>query len=190
MAQFNLNPITNRLDLVGSSSGGSGVEGLYTDNDTTATPTGGLIKLSGAMSSVDNENELTTSASGSILTISLTNRFRGGVVTTGADSFNAVTLAASVTGNAYVVQSMVIGRDRATGDSAAFFFNTGFKTDGTNTSFIGGSAPTATSTYTDASMATATAEIQCQDNNFAIVVTGIAATTIDWDTTSYYIPLL
>lgn len=188
MAEFSFNPITNRLDLTGSSSGASPIESISTDDDSVATPVDGVIKIIGNLSFINKTNEIFTQAAGEFVFLNLTNRFKASILTVGAQTSNVGSFDADTIATGYIAQSMVVGTHVDTGDSTVFFFNIGVKTDGLATSFIGGVAPTATTNYFDASMAAATVVIQCQGNSFAIVVTGIAGKNIIWNTTSYYIP--
>lgn len=79
------------------------------------------------------------------------------------------------------VEAMVVARNSATGDSAAFKLSGLFRRDGANNTVLVGAA-TVTTIASDAGMATATCTLVANNTleSAEVQVTGIAATTIYW----------
>lgn len=143
-----------------------------------ATAAANNIDVPGAQSTNDNSNGLTTIGVGDTLSITLTNRITGTVTTNDATPTDLVSFNLGATPAAYIVRGSVIGYIPATGDAGGYHFEGTYTTDGATSDLVGGQF----SSFQETSgFSTVNVFITDGGNTMTVEVTGIAATTINWN---------
>ena len=150
----------------------------FVTNTGTAVPVANVLNILVNDSNTNNDNGILDTGVGNTVTISLTNRATGQITTTDATPTAIITLPLANTGTTYSTTGYVTARVPATGAGGSYFFDAAFRTDGTSAFEIGSEYPT---TFEDVSLMASNITIFASGNNAILSVTGILATTINWD---------
>lgn len=168
---------------IGASSGSPIAPTIPTDfhtNDGDAVPAANILNILGDDSSLNNANGIYTTGSGNTVTVVLSNRVSGTTTTANATPTNIIAFDLGATPALYTFQGQVNGFQPATGDGGGYFFEGTYTTTGVVSDLVGGSF---TSFQETAAWQGSTAFVLITNsgNNFVVQVTGIAATTINWN---------
>lgn len=154
---------------------------FVTDVNSPSVPIANIENLIGGTTTTNNNNGIQTdgSSGSNTLTVQLTNRIVGTVTTNSAANSTLVSLPLGATPGAYIIRGSVGGFISASNSAAGYFFEGTAKTDGATATLVGGEF---TSFQEDAAFSGSTAFVNfdVSGNNAVIIVTGIAATTINW----------
>lgn len=153
-------------------------EQFTADDATVAVPAASNINIFTNDTTANNDNGIRSTASGSTVTIQLTNRQTGTVTTADATPTTLLTFPLGAVAGVYYFEGNIVAFDTTDVAGGAYTFVSGFRTTG--------AAATEISTefkdvFEEAAMATADFSIAASANNFVLTVTGIAAKTIDWN---------
>lgn len=175
------------MSQAGSTGGGSGplpptVATQYTCDAGIATPAANNLDVFGNYVTANNTNGIETLGSGDTLTVQLTNRSQGSGSTVGAVTDDLASFTMPVTAAAAMLQGWVVGLNAATGDGFSCLIRGGAKTDGATAAIIG--VPVS-DIVADAALAGALVDFTATGNNVRIIVTGVAAITMQWQAVLY-----
>lgn len=151
-----------------------------TDVNSPAVPAANILDVFGGDTSVNNNFGIRTdgSSGSNVLTIQLTNRVRGTVTTNNATPTTAVSFALGATPGVYEINGSVAAFDLTDVAGASYGFTSGIRSTGAAAIEIGTQFST---NFEEVAMTNADIDVTVSGNNVIIQVTGIAATTIDWD---------
>lgn len=112
------------------------------------------------------------------LFLELTNRATGAIGTNDATPANAIVFAMAATPTVYVLDGLIVAHNTTVESGAGYFFTAAARTTGVTGTLI--SAPEFGTEFEEAALNAADVDVTVTGNNINIVVTGIAATAIDW----------
>lgn len=138
---------------------------------------GGNVTIIGGSATSFTDGGIRTDGGLNTLTIELTNRISGQVVTNDATPTTIITFPLGATPAVFSFTGFTTARSTGTGDGACYFFDSCFRTNGTTATEIGTEVPTF---FEDTSLLTADTTITASGNNVLVQVTGILA-TVNWD---------
>lgn len=160
----------------------------FETQDGNAVPEANILIIHAIDSDEDNAAGTTThggaiTGNSNEVDVVLTNRVRGVLTTTDATPQSLIEFDLGGDPASYVFQGSVVGFDPITGETGGYFFEGTYTTDGSASNIVGGQFSSFQETGTWAS---STAFVFITDgggitNNFVVEVTGIAATTINWN---------
>ena len=125
------------------------------DDATTAVPAANNLNVFSIENTANNDNGVRTTASGSTMTVQLTNRKTATVTTSDATPTVIMTFALGATPGIYYFEGNLVAHDVTDTSGGVYTFVSGFRTSDFS--------------------------ISASANNFVITVTGIAAKTINWN---------
>lgn len=138
----------------------------------------GNINVPADSNSSFSESGIKTVGTTNTLTVTLTNRVSGQVVTTNTTPTTIITFPLGAVAAVYSLEGFTTGKSVVSGDGASYFFYSCFKTDGVTATEIGTEYPTY---FEDASfLSTGNTTVSASGGNIIIQVTGISA-TVNWD---------
>jgi hypothetical protein len=181
MGNFIFNPFTRNLDYVGTSTSPGGTLKTLTGSDSVVVSpdSNDNINLLGGSTNSFTEAGIEVLGTTNTETITLTNRQSAQITTTNATPTTILTFSLGSTAAVYSFEGFTSGRATSSGDGASYFFYACFKTNGTTATEVGSESPTY---FEDASfIATGNTTLSASGNTAIVQVTGVAATTIDWD---------
>lgn len=147
------------------------------DDLTTATPAANNLNVFSADTNANNDNGIRTIASGSTLTVQLTNRITGSVTTTDATPTTLISLSLGATPGVYLATGDLTAYDVTDAAGGSYTFEGAATTDGAAATEIGSEIR---NEFESAAMATADFSFGVTGNTAIIQVTGIAGKTINW----------
>ena len=153
------------------------------DDATTAVPAANNLNVFSIENTANNDNGVRTTASGSTMTVQLTNRKTATVTTSDATPTVIMTFALGATPGIYYFEGNLVAHDVTDTSGGVYTFVSGFRTSGAAATEISSEFK---DVFEEASMATADFSISASANNFVITVTGIAAKTINWNSILTY----
>jgi len=153
---------------------------FVTDVNSPSIPIANVENVFGGTSTINNNKGIQTdgSSGSNTLTVQLTNRVQGQTTTANAAPTNIISFGAGATPGTYVIDGTIGAFDTTDIASAAYFFTAGIRTTGAATVLIGLQFSTE---FEEAALAASDIDISVSGNNILVVVTGIAAKSIDWD---------
>lgn len=110
--------------------------------------------------------------------VELTNRATGAISTNDATPTNAIVFALAATPTVYVFDGLIVGFNTTATAGGGYFFTAAARTDGVTATLI--SVPDFSTDFEEAGMSAADINFTVSGNNVNVVVTGIAASAIDW----------
>ena len=159
----------------------------------TAVPAANILLVNGDESSEDNVNGIITkggvvgTGTANEVDIVLTNRISGTITTANATPVDLITFSLGATPGVYAIQGTVAGYVPATGDCGGYFFEGTYSTDGVTSNLIGGQFSSFQETP---GFANVVVLITNGGNNFVVELTGLAATTINWNALFTYLKVV
>ena len=153
------------------------------DNATVAIPAANNLNVFSDDSSSNIDNGIQTTASGSTLTINLTNRITGSVTTTDATITTILTLPMGATPGTFYVYGNVQAFNSSTPVSGAYSFTGGFRTDGVTATELGVELH---DEFEDAALITSDIFISASAGNIILQVQGVAGLSINWNSLMEY----
>jgi len=167
---------------LGASSSPS-VPTSFAGDSGTATPAANVLTIDALDTQDNNDNGVVTEASGSTVTLLLTNRLQSTVTTIGATTADIITLDLGASAAVYRFSFEVVGRDTATGDAIGYSIKATLKTDGAAATEIDADYQDKDD---DTSLAAASVDVIASGNNAIVRVTGVAGQTISHGVVGYY----
>lgn len=156
----------------------------FITNSGTATPAANIINILGDSTSVTNDDGITTTGSGSTVTIFLTNRVQGRIITTDATDQTLISFALSASAASYTFDIQIAAYD-VTDDLASGYsiFGT-IKSLSSVASIIGTPDKIVNE---EGAMSACQANLVVSGNNAIIRVNGLAGKTINWNAVLTYV---
>lgn len=155
------------------------------DADTgSATPAANVINILGIDSTTNNENGITTTASGNTVNVVLTNRLQGTGSTSGAVDDDIITFNLGATPGTYQLQIDIVGFESSTPAGAGYQIIAAARTTGAAAFVIGSPDFTVNE---DAALTTADADVIASGNTIIVRVTGVALLNINWNAVATYV---
>ena len=156
----------------------------FNTDSGTATPVANTLNILGNDTTDNDIDGITTTGSGSTVSVLLTNRLQGSGSTTGATTADLITIALGASAAVYRLEFKVSGRDTTSGDGVGYSVLTSIRTDGVTATVI--QSPFI-DTDEDASLTGANIDFIASGNNGILRVTGVALRTINYQSVGYYI---
>lgn len=150
----------------------------------SATPAANTLNILGNDTTADNANGISTSGSGSTITVLLTNRLQGTGSAVGAVTADLITFPLSASAAVYRFQFYVAGRDTTSGDGVGYTVFGSARTTGAAATII--STPFV-DTDEDASLTTSDLTIVASGNSVILRATGVAGQTINYSAVGTYV---
>lgn len=151
-------PVDNQLEVKGGSTDASTLDGIRTDGDS----------------------------GGDVLTIQLTNRLNGALVTTDATPVNIITFNLSLVPTVYCFQGTIVAFNSTDVAGAAYTFISGIRTDGVTAVEI---STEFKDVFEEAAMTTADFNVIVTGNSMTVQVVGIATKNIAWNCLTTYLDI-
>lgn len=162
----------------GSSTTPTNVPTSFITGSGTATPAANILNILALDSTINNDNGVTTTASGNTVNVLLTNRATGSVTTTDATPTTALTFALGAVAGVYFVEGNIVAFDTTDTAGGAYTFTSGMRTTGAAATELGTEFK---DSFEEAAMAAADFNILASGNNLIVQVVGIAAKSLDWN---------
>lgn len=156
----------------------------FTTDSLIAIPSSNNLNLLGSSTSDNNNNGIQTTASGASVTIQLTNRITGSGSTMDANTTNLVSFPLDVFPCTYLFQFSLVGRETTTGDSFSAVLTAAADTDGVTATNV---QTVYTDIKTSASLENVSVAFGTSGNSITIDVTGVAGTSISYNTIGSYV---
>ena len=174
MSQFYLTP----------PGGAPAIPTAFVTDSGTATPAANTLNIvTGLPLATSTVNGIQTSASGSTVTIQLTNALYGSATLTGVGPTTLVTLPLNA-GSVYRIYFQVTGRDTTSGDGVGYDVWGSIKRVGSGAAVIIQSP--FIDTDEDVTLNTGSINLIASGNNAVLQVTGVVGRTIAYNATGYY----
>lgn len=153
---------------------------FVTDINSPAVPIANVLNVLGGQVSTNNVNGIQTdgSSGSNTLTVQLTNRVSGQVTTADATPTTLISFALGATPAVYTFTGDITAFDATTPAGASYGIVSGIRTDGVTAIEIGTQFST---NFEEAALLNADIDVTVAGNSVVFEVTGVAATTIDWD---------
>ena len=169
------------------NGGGPAVPTQFTTDSGVAVPAANNLNVLANDTTANDADGITTTGSGSTVTVLLTNRLQGTGSTVGAVTADLITFSLGATAGVFTFEVNVSGFESTTPAGCGYSI---FGTARTN----GGGAPVATLIGTpdkivneDAALTTSDCNMIVSGNNVIIRATGTAALTTNWNAVGYYV---
>jgi hypothetical protein len=174
------------ISISGGGGGGSPVETLTGDTGGPVPPTANNIDIIGGSSSINNINGLLVAGNSASSTevVTLTNRFYSSAITTTNTPTNLFTFPLDIVGASYNFTVTTAVYDRTNNKGGTYTAMFGVRTNGTTPVIIGFTTPLNSE---DAELNPSSFTLNVSGNNFIVTITGIAATTISWNSLVTYV---
>jgi hypothetical protein len=174
-----------------ANSNPPGSNEFVTDINSPAVPAAGVLDVFGGSTSSGNVNGIQTSGSsgGNVLTIQLTNRVIGSITTTNATPTTLAILALAGVPAVYSFDMNIAALDTTDSLGAGYQLFGTVRSDGTNTYLVGtpDKVKNEEGTLAGSSIDVSILAGGLGSNNAIVQVTGVAATSIDWNMVGYYV---
>jgi len=163
---------------------------FLTDNLTSATPAANILTVAGGSSSANVANGIATSASGSTVTVSLTNRLQGTGTSTAGSTSDLITFTLSsvpATTFIYRFTFYIAGKSTAgiaAGSGVGYTVFATAKTDGSASSII---KTIFSDSDEDTALSSALINLVASGNNIILRATGVATETISYSAVGEYV---
>jgi hypothetical protein len=175
---------SGRLKVTSSSLPPEVPTAFTADDSTVAVPAANNINIFSSFTTNNTDDGIRTTASGSTVTIELTNSFNGSNSTIEDNTVNLVNFALSMVPAVYLFEFYVVARDDATSDGAGIILTATAKTNG-------GVAEIIQTNYTEIKTSTSLVNIAinftASGNDVNLDVTGIVGSTIYYKSIGRYI---
>lgn len=155
------------------------------DDTTTATPVANNLNVFSNDITTNNNNGVQTTASGSTLTIQLTNRIQGQTSTVGNVTSDVITFSLGATPGAFKFHFEVVAFESTTPAGLGYSIEASARTDGISASII--SLPDADEDEDPALTVDADWQVIASGNNVIVRVTGVTALTLNWGCVGTYV---
>lgn len=151
-----------------------------TDVNSPAVPAANILNVFGGDIATNNDNGIQTdgSSGSNTLTVQLTNRMTGIVTTVDATPTVVLTFPLSATPGVYYIEGDLVAFDITDTAGAAYSFSSAVRSTGAAAIEIGTEFK---DLFEEPLISAADFTISASGNNLLVTVTGIAATTIDWN---------
>lgn len=150
----------------------------FVTNSGTAIPAANVITILASDSVANNDNGISTSGSGSTVTILLNNRATGAVTTTDATPTTALTFSLGATPGVYYIDGNITAFDVTDTAGGVYNFASGMRTTGAAATEIGTEFK---DSFEEAAMSASDFNIIASGNTAILQVVGIAGKTINWN---------
>ena len=153
----------------------------FVTDDGTAIPAANILNVNGGQTSDDNNNGIRIIANPDLsdnMEVQLTNRITGVVTTSNDTPTNIISFALGAVPGVYTFTGDITAFDSTDGAGASYGLVSGIRTDGATATEIGSQFDT---NFEELALVDAEVDVAVSGNNAIFTVTGIAATTIDWD---------
>lgn len=151
----------------------------FTASDATiAVPVANNLNVFGIDSTANNDNGITTTASGDTLNVVLTNRATAQITTSDATPTTGLTFSLGATPGVFYFQGYISAFDTTDTAGACYSFVSGARTTGVVGTEIGTEFK---DELEEAAMTNADFSISVSGNTFEVVLVGIAGKTINWN---------
>lgn len=155
----------------------------FTEDTGSAVPAANNLNIFGNDSTTNNNNGITTTGSGSTVTVLITNRLQGSANTTNAGTADLVTFPLSATPGAYRIEAHVVGFDPVTPSYSSYTILGLVGSTGVAAAIIGTPDETPIESL---DMLTSDIDFVASANTFIIRAFGVAGKTIHWDVVATY----
>jgi hypothetical protein len=159
----------------------------FTTDSGVAVPAANNLNDLGGSNSTINANGIQTTASGSTVTTSLTNRFGGTVTTSNATPDSSILLALGATPGVYTFDIQIAGFDVTDSESVGYAIFGTVRTTGAAAVLVGTPDKIVNEETSPVDLSACNADLTVSGNNAVVQLTGIAATTIHWRVLSTFI---
>jgi len=167
----------SHITMVGVG-GTPSVPTTFTADTGSAVPAANNINFFTSQTAQNNDDGIRSSASGSTVTHTLTNRATGQVTTANATPTTIVSFTFGAVTAGATFEGIVTALNNSTGDVASWRVFAAAKSNGVAATEVGLDINT---NFKDASLLTATVTFTAVGNAVLISAVGIAATSINWD---------
>lgn len=154
------------------------------DDATIAVPVANNLNVFSVDTTANNDNGVRTTASGSTMTVQLTNRIQGTGTTIGAVTADLITLALGATPGTYTIEVNVSAFESTTPASAGYSIFGTVRTTGAAAVLVGTPDKIVNE---EAALSTSDCTIVVSGNNAIVRATGTAALTSNWNAVGYYV---
>ena len=177
------NIFTTNFDITGVPGGGAPVIGVNGNSGDTVVPdASNEINILAVDTEVYNANGISTSGSGSTLTVLLNNRVKGTAQTVGAVTSDIITFDCGATPATYHFNISISGYEDDTPSSAAYDIDIAIRTTGTAAVLIDSDL----TPQEEAALAACDVTVSVNLNNLIVTILGSAGLTVDWTASGYY----
>ena len=161
-----------------SSASSPAVPNSFATDSGTAVPVLNVLTILGDHTPENNNTGIQTSATGSTVTVELTNRYTNTATTTDDTLTTLITVPMGAVAGTIYVYGNVQSFSPAIPASAGFSFSGGYRTDGATATELGTEFH---DTFQDLELATADIFLSATGNNILIEIQGTAADMINWN---------
>lgn len=152
----------------------------FTADSGSATPALNNINILANDSTSNNANGISTTGSGSTITVVLSNRFVGTVTTTNATPDSSILLSLGATPGVYTFDVQIAAYDTTDLQGLGYAIFGTVRTTGAAAVLVGTPDKIVNEENTPVNLAACDANLTVNANTAVITITGIAAKTINW----------
>lgn len=156
----------------------------FTTDSGTAVPVANNLNILGSFSSANNNNGISTTGSGSTVTVVLSNRLQGSGSTIGAVTTDVVTFALGTTPGTFTFDISTSAFEPTTPAGAGYQLFGTVRTTGAAATLVGTPDKVVNE---EAALVACNCDLVVSANNAIIRVTGTAGLTVDWGTVGTYV---
>lgn len=150
----------------------------YVANSGSASPAANILNVLASDTTSNNDNGITTTASGNTVNTLLTNRQTATLTTNNAVVQTIITLPMGATPGTIYVYGNVQAFNASTPSSAAYSFSGGYRTDGVTATELGTEFH---DTFQDPALLTSDIFLTISGNNILVQVQGVGVLSINWN---------